>query len=162
MCSSDLQEGLSSPYLSSFQLEVLPPFWKTPSFLGLCLLALGTLAYLFYLGRINRMRARQELRNRIAGDLHDDIGSSLSGINIYSRMALRRLEESPGDSAGLLSKISDRSEKMMEALSDIVWSINSHNDHLENVLARMKEYAAEMLEPQLIRYAMEVDRKSVV
>ncbi len=150
------QDGISCAQPTSFGLIVLPPFWKTPWFFTLCALAAGTLIYLLYLGRIQRIKMRLELRNRIAGDLHDDIGSTLSGINIYSRMALKRLGDSPEESAGLLAKISDRSEKMMEALSDIVWSINSRNDHMGDVLARMKEYSAEMLEPQQIAWSLEV------
>ncbi|TDW97375.1 sensor histidine kinase [Dinghuibacter silviterrae] len=146
------QEGLFGGRVGSFELVVLPPFWKTAPFLGLCGIVLVTVASLLYLGRIRRIKARQALRNRIAADLHDDIGSSLSGINIYSRMALHRLEDAPG----LLNKISDRSEKMVEALSDIVWSINSRNDQMEQVVARMKEYAADMLEPQLIHYSIEI------
>ena len=151
------QDGISCASISSFEVTVLPPFWRTSWFVALCVLSLGSMTYLAYRDRINRIKNRQELRNRIAGDLHDDIGSTLSGINIYSRMALRQMEASPGESAGLLAKISDRSEKMMEALSDIVWSINSRNDHLDNVLARMKEYSSEMLEPQQIAWTLQVD-----
>ena len=57
----------------------------------------------------------------------------------------------------MLEKISDRSKKTMDALSDIVWIINTKNDNMNNVLAKMQEYISETLEPQNIQYNFEID-----
>lgn len=51
-----------------------------------------------------------------------------------------------------LRKIKDHSGNMMESMSDIIWAINPANDSLEKVLIKMKEFAAEMLEPAGINY----------
>lgn len=104
---------------------------------------------------LNRIRQQVEIelvRNNIARDLHDDIGSTLSSINIMSHVALTE----NGNTAAQLQKIANHSSRMMESMSDIVWSINPKNDSLEQVVVKMKEFAAEILEPKEIAYNFQV------
>jgi len=97
----------------------------------------------------------EKMRNHIARDLHDDIGSTLSSIHILSKMAL----QSPAvDGArGNLEKIRSRSAAIMEKMDDIVWTINPQNDTMEQLLYRMKEFTAEILEPLNVNYAFEAN-----
>lgn len=136
-----------------------PPFWKTWWFYSLCLIAIVTLSYLFYRVKVNSIIAEQKLRNKIARDLHDDIGSTLSGIKLFSNIAQTKLKEQKSEAANIVERIGERSEKMIDAMSDIVWSINPVNDSIENMLVRMKQYAAEMLEIKEINYEFIVDEK---
>src|SRR5690606_20109520 len=80
--------------------------------------------------------------------LHDDIGSTLSSINIISQMALKEANGSTSH----FQRIAQHSSRMMESMSDIVWSINPNNDSLEQVVSKMKEFAAEILDPLDIHY----------
>jgi two-component system, NarL family, sensor histidine kinase UhpB len=103
--------------------------------------------------RARRAIELEKMRNHIARDLHDDIGSTLSSINILSKVALKSPSiAAPQDS---LAKIRDRSAAIMEKMDDIVWTINPQNDTMEQLLYRMKEFAAEMLEPLNIDYHFE-------
>jgi signal transduction histidine kinase len=105
---------------------------------------------------MNRIRRHAELvtmQQNIARDLHDDIGSTLSSINIISQLAMK---ESSGNSKQL-QKIAAYSSGMMETMSDMVWSINPSNNSLEQMVAKMKEFAAEILEPKNIHYDFQVD-----
>jgi signal transduction histidine kinase len=95
----------------------------------------------------------EKMRNSIARDLHDDIGSTLTSINILSKVALEPQEDGFMESS--LRKIKDRSSAIMERMDDIVWAINPRNDTMEQLLVRMKEFAAELLEPLNIRYRFE-------
>lgn len=104
-------------------------------------------------GRTKRLLEVEKLRNSIARDLHDDLGSTLSSIHILSQMALQK-KESPD--IGLFSKINVQTASMMDKLSDIVWSIHPNNDNLEQLLSKMQEFAAEILEPKGITYHFEV------
>jgi len=115
--------------------------------------------YIIYKIRINGLLAEQRLRNKIARDLHDDIGSTLSGIKLFSNMAQTKLVQEQSEATAIVERIGERSEKMIEAMSDIVWSINPVNDSMENMLVRMKQYAAEMLEPKNISYQFIADDK---
>ncbi|HZY82956.1 MAG TPA: tetratricopeptide repeat protein [Cyclobacteriaceae bacterium] len=99
--------------------------------------------------RARRTAEIERMRNAIARDLHDDIGSTLSSINIMSQLAIR---EGNGEASKHFGKIAEQSGRMMESMSDIVWSISPGNDSLEQVVAKMKEFAAEILEPKNITY----------
>ncbi|HRO46537.1 histidine kinase [Agriterribacter sp.] len=96
--------------------------------------------------RIKRKLNEQLLRNQIAGDLHDDVGSALSVIDISSRIALAKKEE-PAVVSEQLEKIRQYASSTMESMSDIVWSVNPGNDNLESVMIRVHEFAAEVCEP---------------
>jgi two-component system sensor histidine kinase UhpB len=104
--------------------------------------------------RANRMIEMERMRNTIARDLHDDIGSTLSSINIMSQLALNGNGNS---SQQHLKKIATHSAQMMENMSDIVWSINPKNDLAEQMVFKMKEFAAEILEPAGINYSFQVE-----
>lgn len=104
-------------------------------------------------GRTKRLLEVEKLRNSIARDLHDDLGSTLSSIHILSQMALHKEDAA---NKVLFSKINSQTANMMDKLSDIVWSIHPNNDNLEQLLSKMQEFAAEILEPKGITYQFEV------
>ncbi|HEY3402538.1 MAG TPA: tetratricopeptide repeat protein [Ohtaekwangia sp.] len=101
------------------------------------------------LNRVKRMVEIERVRNGIARDLHDDVGSTLSSINILSQVALA---EKNRNVESYLQRIGDQSARMMEDIGDIVWSINPNNDSIHKVIVRMREFANEILEPKSIRY----------
>jgi two-component system, NarL family, sensor histidine kinase UhpB len=99
------------------------------------------------LNRAKRLAEIEQVRNTIARDLHDDIGSTLSTINIISNLAMR---ENINGNNRHLSRIAEQSTKMMESMIDMVWSINPINDSIEKVMVKMKVFATEILEPRNI------------
>ena len=103
--------------------------------------------------RNRRLLEVEKMRNNIARDLHDDIGSTLSSINIISQLALKENEKAPQH----LQRIAENSARIMENMSDIVWSIHPNNDKLEQVLMKMKEFTAEILESRNIAYEFKVE-----
>lgn len=104
------------------------------------------LIYLFYLYRLKQANKLQEIRNRIARDLHDEVGSNLSSISIFSEVAQSKVGLDAKEIKPLLNKITSYTQSSMEAISDIVWVINAQNDRFENILVRMRTLAAETLE----------------
>jgi signal transduction histidine kinase len=95
----------------------------------------------------------QEMRNSISRNLHDDIGASLSNINILTELA-RRNAADPSKAKAYLSKAADDIQHVSESLSDIVWNINPRYDELNNLFVRMKRYAADMMDGNNISYEM--------
>lgn len=153
---SENEEGISSP-IGSFVFRIKPPYhqtWWLRLLLGL--LILGTIILMYQL-HINKIWAVVKLRNRVARDLHDDMGSTLSTINILSSMAKTKLHTDPVKTSEYISKISDNSQRMMEAMDDIVWSIKPQNDSMEKVISRMREFSTSALEPKEIDFRFEVD-----
>jgi len=104
--------------------------------------------------RASRVIEMERMRNNIARDLHDDIGSTLTSINILSNVALLQQEHTDTMMGANMQKIKDRSSAIMESMGDIVWAINPQNDTFEQMIFRMKEFAAEILEPLNINYTV--------
>jgi signal transduction histidine kinase len=101
----------------------------------------------------NRM---QHIRNKIAQDLHDDIGSTLSSISILSDLALR--ENSSSQTMETMNEIKDSSMMLMERMDDIVWSISPRNDSLENLLIRVRHFATTLFEAKGIDYSIDIQK----
>lgn len=137
------------------EIRVRPPFWQTWWFIALCILSLAGLLYAFYRYRISQLMKVQQIRHRIATDLHDDIGSALTNISLLSELSRKSLTK--GNDAGtFLDRISEEVQSSGQALDDIVWSINTNNDTLEQMVARMRRYAAEIFDGADIRYEFDM------
>jgi signal transduction histidine kinase len=93
------------------------------------------------------------LRNKIASDLHDDVGSTLSSISMFSQMAQQQSKET----IPLLDTIGDYSRKMLEAMADIVWTINPENDQFEQIILRMRNFAYDLLGTKKIEFEFDAD-----
>ena len=106
--------------------------------------------------KISRYLLAEEVRIKIAQDLHDDMGSTLTSINIISNIAMKQKESEKVSNH--LEKIKDNSEKMMESLNDIIWAINPAHDTLDQIGIHMKEYTAELLDPTDISYSFEMGK----
>jgi two-component sensor histidine kinase len=150
-------DGVPSKNISSLKIYIRPPFWETWWFYFLLASATGGLLYFIHRLRINRLVDMQHVRTRIARDLHDDMGSTLSTINILSEMAKMKIDKDLNVTKDYLTKISDNSSRMMEAMDDIVWSINPMNDNMQKITARMREYATNLFEAKDIDYTFLVD-----
>ncbi|HRH60762.1 MAG TPA: tetratricopeptide repeat protein, partial [Chitinophagaceae bacterium] len=84
-------------------------------------IASGVISYILYKRYKLKQQLKQvEIRSKIASDLHDDVGSTLSSIRMYSDI-VRQQPNQTETSAQLLNKISSNSKEMIENMSDIVW-----------------------------------------
>ncbi|HEV7780174.1 MAG TPA: ATP-binding protein, partial [Chitinophagaceae bacterium] len=99
--------------------------------------------------KLEQQKSLLAMRNNISQDLHDDIGASLSNINILNELAKRNIGQ-PEKSAEYLSRASEDIQRISESLSDIVWNINPRYDDLQNLFIRMKRYAADMFDGKAI------------
>ena len=105
----------------------------------------------------------ERLRNKIASDLHDEVGSSLTRISIYSDLVRNGAEET--ESKNYLKGISDLSREVVTTMSDIVWSIDNRYDTMDALILRMKDFATELLQARNIAFdfqATGVDSKKVL
>ncbi len=140
----------SRPAVVSF--TVLPPIWQRWWFLGLSGLAIAAALYTVYHYRVARLLELERMRTRIAADLHDDIGGSLSRIALQSEVARRDFVQQAGPSAQRLAEIGDTARTLVEALGDVVWSVDPVHDDLASVERRVREYAADVLGAQGVRW----------
>ncbi|MEJ7673778.1 MAG: histidine kinase [Chitinophagaceae bacterium] len=130
---------------SNFTFYVQPPYWQTWWFYSLIGILVILLFYGFYLYRIRQIIRLQKVRNRIASDLHDDIGSTLTNINMLSEISRKNLEQ-PKEAEKFLHRITEEVTATSQALNDIIWSVNSSNDSMQETMSRMRRYAAELFD----------------
>jgi signal transduction histidine kinase len=137
-----------SPAAAGVSFAVRPPFWRTGWFATLAAAALGSAAYVFYRYRLSHLLRLERVRTRIAADLHDDIGASLSRIALQAEL-LRRDEAPRSPPADrLLSEMGESARELVDPMSDIVWSVDPRRDDLASLVARSREFALGVLEPR--------------
>jgi ligand-binding sensor domain-containing protein len=130
------------PY--TIYISIAPPFWKTWWF-NLAVISLATgIVYSLYRYRIRQILKLQYVRNTIAQDLHDDVGSTMTTISILSEVARQKLS-SVNESDRILDEIGTNSRELLGKLDDIVWSVNPGNDSLQHMSLRMKQLAIDLL-----------------
>lgn len=103
---------------------------------------------------VRRVTELEKKRSDIFHDLHYDMGSALSNINIISKVAMENAEEKI-KVADHLKAIHENSGYTLENMSDIVWTINPVNDTLEKLVGKMREFAEDILAPLGIQYSFE-------
>jgi signal transduction histidine kinase/ligand-binding sensor domain-containing protein len=151
---------------TSIAIIITPPFWSTWWFRAFALVAVfgsvgGAVRYI----EIRKMKRRIELleqeralereRSRISQDMHDEVGASLTEIAILSELARKEMGDK-SDIAGLhIRKIADRSREVVDSMSEIIWTINPKNDHLNDLIAYLHHYAVQYLKSTAIRCRFE-------
>jgi streptogramin lyase len=151
-------KGNWSNEIASIDIRVIPPFWKKSWFFLLCFIVISGAVYLLYRYRINELLKRQAIRNKIAQDLHDNIGSALGSISVYSEVAkIYSQQNKQQQLVQALEKIGETSGEMINEMADIVWAINPRNDHMDTIFSRMKAYAAPLLDSKNIRFNFSYD-----
>ncbi|MET0754210.1 MAG: two-component regulator propeller domain-containing protein, partial [Pyrinomonadaceae bacterium] len=94
--------------------------------------------------REERLRELEQVRRRIAADLHDDIGSSLTQISIFSEVLQQRVDKNNERVLEPLEFIASSSRELVDAMSDIVWAINPNKDFLSELSGKMRRFAADV------------------
>ncbi|HRH36869.1 MAG TPA: triple tyrosine motif-containing protein, partial [Flavobacteriales bacterium] len=131
---------------ATLQLIIAPPWWGTWWFRVAVLLVLGGGLYAFYRYRLAQAMKVVVVRERIARDLHDEIGSTLSSVSLYSSVAQKKVAQKAPEANELLSRISESTTQVLESINDIVWAVNADNDDMEHVVKRMIDHAVRMTE----------------
>lgn len=96
---------------------IVPPFWQRGWFLGLIAVMSMAIAYAIHRYRVTQLLAVERIRTRIATELHDDIGSSLSRIAILSEVAARRLDRRVTDVGETLDSIGQTAGELVDSMS---------------------------------------------
>src|SRR6202000_418999 len=129
-----VQSGNSNRYwnskLTSIEFVINPAFWATWWFRTLMVLALATVLYQLYQYKINHIKAIESIRQNIASDFHDDLGSTLSSISIFSEVASQKADTDLPGAKNMVDDIGVRARAMMHSMNDMIWTIKPENDNL--------------------------------
>lgn len=148
----EVKNAISDKNILKIPIKVAPNFYKTWWFILLSILVILSIIYGLYRLRINQLVAVEHLRTKISSDLHDDLGSMLSGIAMQSEL----LQESADhESKTKLNKIARLSREAISSMRDLVWSIDNRKERVSDLLERMEEVSEELLFPKGISFHME-------
>jgi signal transduction histidine kinase len=145
--------GVESATPATVSFRILPPFWLRWWFLTLGVLVLVGITFGAHRLRVARMVELERVRTRIATDLHDDIGASLSQITILTEVLSRRGDLDGETSRTYLSRIADSSRELVDSMADIVWAINPRRDRLSDLVQRMRRFLGDAVAGREIEYA---------
>jgi ligand-binding sensor domain-containing protein/signal transduction histidine kinase len=148
-------DGIASPTPASVGFTILRPLWQRWWFLSLLALMMSAIAYSIFRNRLARAIELERVRTRIATDLHDDIGASLTQIAILSEVVNQRIGRNGAKVSSVtepLQMIAGTSRELVDAMSDIVWAINPKKDHLSDLSQRMRRFASDILSARDIRF----------
>jgi ligand-binding sensor domain-containing protein/two-component sensor histidine kinase len=134
--------GLVSPQPASVAFRVLAPIWLRWWSLLAAFTAISLFVYSSWRYRMRQLAAVQRVRMRIATDLHDDIGSSLSQIAILSEVWRKKSHQ---ETAGALDQIAHLARELVDSMSDIVWATDPNRDRVGDLAQRMRLFAGEGL-----------------
>lgn len=145
-------DGTTSAKPATISFRILRPVWQRWWFVTIAALFVVGATSLLYKYRVNRLLEVERVRTRIATDLHDDIGASLSRMAILSEVVKQQNDGRNDRSARMLTDISDSARSLVDSMSDIVWSIDPRRDDLQSVVRRVRQFAADILETQGIKW----------
>jgi signal transduction histidine kinase/ligand-binding sensor domain-containing protein len=162
-CNND---GMWNTAGAALAFTVAPFFWQTWWFISACALAvLAAVAVLVrYLTRrrmqrrieqLERAQAIERERARIAQDIHDDVGASLTRIAMLSQPA-RQEREQTQQTAAVLSRIYSTAGETTRALDEIVWALDPRHDTLDSLVGYMGKFAQDLLSAANIRCRLEL------
>lgn len=106
--------------------------------------------------QLDEKNALIAIREKISRDLHDEIGSSITNINVLNELARRNVNHEPGTALLYLSQTGSHIQNISDNLSDIVWSLQPAHDDTSQLIGRMKRYAADMLAGSNIQYNVDI------
>jgi signal transduction histidine kinase/ligand-binding sensor domain-containing protein len=143
-----------SPFSKTLQIQIAKAYWQTNLFqvaLLVLVLCAGWLMLKWYLTAkirkqkiiFEKQQAVEQERTRIAMEMHDDLGSGLTAIRYLAGSLSMQSSSEISDKA---NKIASSAKSLVDSMNDIIWTMKSDNNSIEEVLAYIKKHAAEQLE----------------
>jgi signal transduction histidine kinase len=100
----------------------------------------------------------EKQRSKITADLHDDIGASLSSLQINSAVANQLMHKDDKEQARIvLDKIETQTHDLADKIGDIIWSMKPGKEEFMTMSSRIKNFANEILSASNIGYEIKID-----
>lgn len=143
--SSD--DDVSWNYSPPFRFEILPRWFQTWWFKTVIGLVIAGLAWTFYRLRINQLKKEQQIRTKLASDLHDDLGSTINSIKVFANLAV--MEYPSGKYPPL---IVHSSQEAITSIRDMIWVLDDSKDTVEHLLNRLDQFALPLCEASGVQF----------
>jgi len=117
-------------------LVFLPKWHQTWWFKFLIILTASGVIYAFYRYRITQIKKQHEIRKNIATDLHDDLGSTLNSVKVFTNLAISGIKKEES-----LQQIKDNLTEATAGLRDMIWVLDDSLDTVDELVTRLKQFA---------------------
>ncbi len=149
------------------KFDVAIPFYKNIGFQVLAsFLFFGILLFFYNRRKFEKQKIffsqqleLEQQRNRITADLHDEIGSTLSSLQINSTVAHKLMEKDVDAAQKVLQKVESQAESLAEKIGDIIWSMKPGKDEFMTLSTRIKNYCNEVLGSTDIHYTIKIAKE---
>lgn len=137
--------GMWNKEILKVSITIKKPWFKEwYAYLTYSIIVLSFGYSIYHFRRLQRLKL-QAIRDNIARDLHDEIGSNLSSISIFNEVAKESAAKNADNLQSVLNKIGEYAQISQEGMNDIVWMIDSKNERFENIFIKMRTLAAETI-----------------
>jgi signal transduction histidine kinase len=156
--------GVWQPMPASFSFLIEPHFYQTWLFYLLCgatVICAGAAVQAWRLGvqrrimGLEKQHALEQEREKIARDMHDDLGAELTHIKLLGEIATRELNQ-PENAKAHLRKLQTTAARVTRNLDEMVWAINPGRNSLEDLAVYLGHYAEELFEGKETRCRMDL------
>ncbi|MFN7941047.1 MAG: two-component regulator propeller domain-containing protein [Thermoanaerobaculia bacterium] len=139
--------GRASAEPAVLEFEVAAPFWRRRGFVAAVASLLAAAALAAHRARLARERALSAVRERLAADLHDDLGTGLARIALLAELARRGpvAADPPGGADARLARIAEGARELSESMTDVVWALRPERDTARDLAQRLRRFASDML-----------------
>lgn len=146
-------------------IKIKTPFWKAIWFWILLTFIITCLIFWWVYTRkivkqkriFNQQIELNKQRQSLIADLHDDIGASLSSLQVNSAIASAHINKDTNEAKKLLNKIENQAKNLAEKMGDFIWSTNQGENEVMSISSRIKNYANEMLSATNIAFYLHFD-----
>jgi signal transduction histidine kinase len=138
-------DGVWNYYGKNIYIKILPPFWQRWWFILCSILVIVLIIYYLATAKYRSLLTIEKLKSRLSADLHDNVGSGLTEISILSELASYEVNDSSGFVSKNLSAISEKARQLIDSMSDIVWMVNPRRDSFHDLIVRLKDSYAELM-----------------
>jgi ligand-binding sensor domain-containing protein/signal transduction histidine kinase len=140
---------------ASLTFTVLRPFWQTWWFPLASGIGVTALVFLVHAQRLRGQLGIERVRSRIAMDLHDDIGASLSRMSVLSEALRSGPSLRDASAQRMLDDIAQSSRQLVRDLGDIVWSLDPRRDQTGDLVSRLRAFGSDLLETHGVEWAVD-------
>jgi two-component sensor histidine kinase len=132
--------------LFSLPINIRQVFWQEwwfiPSIVFYVFALIGISAYFFSVYNLRQKIKVEEIRNKIAADLHDEVGSNLNSIAIFVGLLRKK---APKELFPILDKITSNSTESVQLMQDTIWAIQAKNDDFQKFILKMRGFVTQIL-----------------
>ncbi|ATL46417.1 hypothetical protein COR50_04075 [Chitinophaga caeni] len=153
---SSNNEGEWSDDVRTLDITVTPPWWATWWFKVLAGLFVLFIIYQIYRYRVLQIKKQELVRRNIASDLHDDIGSSLNAVKVFTHLAKITPENNH-----YLEQVDESLKQATSGLRDMIWVLDDSADTIQELLNRVQKFAIPVTMAQKIQFELQVEDKAL-